>query len=593
METARGACDPAGMLVELAVRDLALLERASLTFGSGLNVITGETGAGKSLLLTALQLLLGRRARADLVRRGAARARVEGRFVLALDGYGESVVAWLREHLPETLEEGLEDGRGEESEESAGPAAELELILTRTVGRDGRSRAHVNHRPVTSRILRELAERLVEIHGQNDQQTLFDPVEQVRLLDTFGGLLDQVAGYRERRARWLAAAERLELREEGEAERLQRLDLLRFQARELEGVAGALEAREELAGERELLRHADEIARELGGTLDALSERDGAALEVLRTAEQVLDAWGARVEVLAPAASLLREALVQAEEAASAIARFLDEVEPNPPRLEEVEASLGELERLARKYRTDAAGLAERRESIGAELEQLESEGLGAEELEAELARAHDAVAQAAQRLTEARRKVRRKLEKAVAAGLAELGLERASFGVAVEVEKGAADRRRFGPYGEGRVEFLLAANPGEERGPLRTVASGGEAARILLALRSALAVEQATPTLIFDEVDAGVGGRLGPKVGTCLATLAGHHQILVVTHLPAIAALADRHLKVAKEVQGDRTRTSVEPLEGEPRVAEIADMIAGGGDEATALAEARRLLGA
>ena len=204
MDSPARACDPAGMLVELAVRDLALLERATLTFGTGLNVITGETGAGKSLLLTALQLLLGRRARADLVRRGSDRARVEGRFVLAMDGYGESVVAWLREHLPETLEEGLEEGA----------EGELELILTRTVGRDGRSRAHVNHRPVTSRILRELAERLVEIHGQNDQQKLFDPVEQIRLLDTYGGLVDQAEGYRERRSRWLAAAERLENLEE-------------------------------------------------------------------------------------------------------------------------------------------------------------------------------------------------------------------------------------------------------------------------------------------------------------------------------------------------------------------------------------------
>ena len=582
MDSPARACDPAGMLVELAVRDLALLERATLTFGTGLNVITGETGAGKSLLLTALQLLLGRRARADLVRRGSDRARVEGRFVLAMDGYGESVVAWLREHLPETLEEGLEEGA----------EGELELILTRTVGRDGRSRAHVNHRPVTSRILRELADRLVEIHGQNDQQKLFDPVEQIRLLDTYGGLVDQAEGYRERRSRWLAAAERLENLEEGEADRLQRLDLLRFQARELEEVAAAIEARDELGAERELLRHASDLARELGGTLDALSERDGAALDVLRNAERVLEAWGQRVEDLAPVAGVIREALVQAEEAAASIARFLDGVEPDPVRLEEVEGALGDLERLARKYRTDAEGLAERRKELLGELEGLEADSVDVEELEAELVRAREALAQAGVRLTEARLEARERLQAAVAERLGELGLEHATFGVGIETDTDAPPRRRFGPNGEGQVEFRLAANPGEEQGPLRQVASGGEAARILLALRGALAVEQATPTLIFDEVDAGVGGRLGPKVGACLAQLAGHHQILVVTHLPAIAALADRHLKVVKQVSGERTRTSVERLDGEPRVAEIADMIAGGGDEATALAEARRLLG-
>jgi len=573
------------MLVELAVRDLALLERASLTFGAGLNVITGETGAGKSLLLSALELLLGRRARAELVRRGAARARVEGRFVLPREGYGESVVGWLRENLPETLED-----------EEEGAGAEIELILTRTLTRDGRSRAHVNHRPVTSRILRELAERLVEIHGQHDQQSLFETAEQVRLLDSFAGLSETVAGYRERRARWLELAERLERHARGEAERLGRLDLLRFQAAELERVAAALEARLELAAEREVLRHAEDLARELGGTLDALSESEGAALDTLRRGERVLAAWAERVEALAPAAAALREAAVQSEDAAAAIARFLDGVAADPARLEEVEQALGELDALARKHRTDPAGLAARREAVLAELAALEQQEHGAEGLTAEVARARDAVAESARRLTDARRKARRKLEAAVHAGLAELGLEKASFEVALQDAAPSdggpeADRRRFGLHGEGGVEFLLAANPGEERGALRRVASGGEAARILLALRGALAVRQSTPTLVFDEVDAGVGGRLGPKVGAHLAALGGHHQILVVTHLPAIAALADRHLRVTKDVADGRTRTAVAHLCGEPRVEEIADMIAGGAAHETARAEARRLL--
>ena len=208
------------MLVELLLQDLALFERAGLDFGTGLNAVTGETGAGKSLLVDALELLLGSRAKAGMVRKGAERARVEGRFVLPLDDYGELVARWLEEHLPEALEERDDDG-------------ELELILTRTIGRDGRSRAHVNHRPVTQKLLRGLAGQLVEIHGQNEHQQLFEPAEQLRLVDAFGELGDHLAGYRERRARWLELAARLEDLEAGESERLQRLDLVRFQAAEL------------------------------------------------------------------------------------------------------------------------------------------------------------------------------------------------------------------------------------------------------------------------------------------------------------------------------------------------------------------------
>jgi len=573
------------MLVELAIQDLALIERATLTFGPGLNVITGETGAGKSLLIDALELLLGQRGRSGMVRAGASKARVEGRFVMPREGYGDLVVKWLGEHLPETLEDFEEEG-----------GAELELILTRALGRDGRSRAHVNHRPVTQRMLRELASRLVEIHGQNDHQKLFDPGEQMRLLDTFGEVGDTLAGYRERRASWLELAQKLDQFETGEAERLHRLDLLRFQAQELAQSDPSPEEKDGLTSEREVLRNAGDIGRELGGTVQELVESDGAALDVLRRAERVLADWSERITELGVPAEALREAVAHLEDAASGLVSFVDGVETDPARLEAVESRLSEFEQLERKYRTDVHGLAQRRSEIETELATLELDAEGVEALAAEVAAARESVAESARRLGRLRRGLRARLKKAVEKGLGDLGLERARFDVSFKKRPEGArdlesDRRRFGPSGCDELEFLLAANPGESPGPLRKVASGGEMARTMLALRGALAVRQSTPTLIFDEVDTGVGGRLGPRVGAHLRGLAEHHQVLCVTHLPAIAAVAHQHLRVHKEVEGERTRTHVAAIDGDVRVQEIADMIAGGASADTAQAEARRLL--
>ena len=327
---------------------------------------------------------------------------------------------------------------------------------------------------------------------------------------------------------------------------------------------------------------------------ELLAESDGAALDALRRAEGVLDRWEQRIGELTPAAVELREATAHLEEAVRAVVSFSDGVEADPARLEVVEARLGELERLERKYGTDCAGLAERRSALEDELAALESEVEGREELELATQKAHEGAAESARRLRASREKLVKKLRRAVEKGLGDLGLERACFEAAIvpNATTGAGgERRLFGADGSEHVEFLLAANPGESPQALRKIASGGEMARIMLALRGALAVTHSTPTLIFDEVDSGVGGRLGPQVGRHLAALGGHHQILCVTHLPAIAALAQRHLRVHKDVEEGRTRTHVAALEGEARVEEVADMIAGGAAHETARAEARRLL--
>ncbi|MEM8713000.1 MAG: DNA repair protein RecN, partial [Planctomycetota bacterium] len=555
------------MLVELTLQDLALFEGASLEFGPGLNAVTGETGAGKSLLVDALELLIGQRAKASMVRKGAKTARVEGRFCLPVgsalkSGYGALVAEWLTQNFPAALEEGAavltecpsaDSGLTESPSTEGQRDEELELILTRTIGPDGRSRAHINHRPVTQRLLRGLATQLVEIHGQNDHQRLFEPSEQLRLVDLFGDHFGLLATYRERRTEWLELAERLCALESEESERLQRLDLIRFQAAELEEVHPSAAEAEQLGSERALLRNASELGTELGGLLDDLVEGEGAALDVVGRAARLLTDWSARIGDLEEPAGQAGEALLQLEEATRTLAAFLDGVDVDPARLEAVEARMTLFEKLERKYGTDMAGLELRRRELQAELERIDGEGTTREDLTRRVELAREAMVKAAQKLRAARTKLAPRLKKAVESGLKDLGLERAEFAMTLVEHAGEGsqaeeelgrdgldrDRQRFQLSGTEGVELLLAANPGEDAQPLRAVASGGEAARILLALRGALAVRRSTPTLIFDEVDAGVGGRLGPKVARHLAELGAHHQVLCVTHLPSIAARA------------------------------------------------------
>ncbi len=591
------------MLSELVIENLALFQRATLAFGPGLDVITGETGAGKSLLIGALELLLGERSRGASVRKGADEARVEGRFVLSKDLAGApDVRAFLAENLPAVADDWAQIGDDDERE----------LILARTLSSEGKTRAWVNHRPVTQRLLKDLASKLVEIHGQNEHQRLLDPAEQTRLLDAFGGNDAAFDRYQVARASWSKLSTELAEFERAARERRERADLLRHQARELGAARVGADEHDELQRERARLRYANDLAREVGGALGEIAGEagggaiDGSAGQTVRRALRVLEHWEERVPELSRHADELRQSLVHFDEAAAGLEAFLARVEPSPERLEQVESRLFEIETLQKKYRTDAAGLSARRGAIETELAALDTEEHDLERLVQARSSARDDVEKAATDLTRKRRACVSKLQKAVQSSLADLGLERATFGVRIEARVPVVsispnadpaklivgvDERRFGPDGADAIEFMLAANPGEDMQPLRLVASGGETARIMLALRSALAVKQTIPTLVFDEIDSGVGGRLGPKVGAHLRTLAERHQILCVTHLPAIAALAHRHFKVSKAVAGGRTSTEVAEISGDARVEEVADMIAGGAAHATARAEAKRLL--
>ncbi len=568
------------MLSDLSIENLALFDRASIELGGGLNAITGETGAGKSLVVGAVELLLGERPRTGLVRTGAEEARVQGRFLLTRElAAAPELAACLAEFAPDVLEGWA----------ALDPAAERELILARAVGASGRTRAWIDHRPVSLRALKEVAGHLVEIHGQNDHQRLFDPAEQTRVLDAYGATTDLAERWRAARRAFEAARADLDAFDQRARERAERLDLLRFQSQELQAARMTTEEHAEILAERDRLRWAGDLARDLGGLAQSLGD-EGGALDTLRRAGRALESWTERIAELRGVETAMSEALAHAEESAQGLERFLATLEGDHGRLEEIEERLYRLDLLRKKHRTDVAGLIERAAGIAREIAQLESADETIEALQKRCDTLRAGAAALAAELAKKRGSAAARLSKQVQEHLAHLGLAQAEFSCAAA--DGKKPRIDPGAIDPPAVEFFLAANPGEPARPLRHVASGGEAARILLAVRVALALRQAIPTLIFDEIDAGVGGRLGPAVGEHLRQLGTGHQVLVVTHLPAIAALADQHFRVSKLVRGGRTHTSVARLAGDARVAEVADMIAGGAAHATARAEAQRLLG-
>ncbi len=569
------------MLTELHVRDLALIEEAELALGPGLNALSGETGAGKSLLVGALELLLGERPKggpASWIRRGAERARVEARFVVEEEALGLALREFLARELP---------GVAEAVEEAALAGEDLELILGRTLEASGRTRAHVNQRPVTLRGMAQLAGMLFEIHGQNTHQRLLDESVQRELLDVFAGLEGKATKYATLRDRWRSVARQIEDLETDRDSHEAQLELLRHSVEELSEATIESGEEQRLGEERLRLRHAEELSRELSRWIHTLSDADDSILDRTRTVERGAMVWAGRIGELKGACGELLEARLRLEEASSALLRFADGVEVDPERLEEVEARLVTIERLASKHRVPADGLGPLLEELSTRLEQSTAEREGFDGLLAERERLEGQLEKASKALVRARRKAAGPLAEALVPNLVRLGLGQARFEVAF-VERD----ERFPVGGPEAVEFRLAANPGEPAGPLGQVASGGEAARIMLALRSALAGCDAGRMLVFDEIDSGVGGRLAPEVARHLRSLGEHHQVLSVTHLPAIAAAAHRHLQVRKRVVGGRTWTGVCRLEGDARIHEVADMIAGGGSERTARAEARRLLG-
>jgi len=519
------------VLVELRVEDLGVIDAVTLEFEPGMTALTGETGAGKTLLVEALELLVGGRADPVLVRPGAAQAVVEGRFVVD----------------------------------------DEEVILARAVAAKGRSRAWVDGRMAPVSALAEAGARLVDLHGQHAHQSLLDPAAQRRALDLHGGI--DLTALVAARAQCRAVADELQALGGDERSRLREADLLRHQVAEIDSAAlGDVDEDEVLAAEEGRLAEARSLREASGAALDAL-DPDGRALDLIGGARHALAGRGP----LAPLDDRLAALQADAADIASELRRVVETWEDDPRRLEEVRRRRNLLHDLARKYGEGVAGVLAYGDEARRRLEALESVGERASLLQGELEGARARLAAAEAEVGGQRRRAAPALARAVAQRLRTLAMPRARLDVEVGDDPGD------------EVAFLLGANPGEAVLPLAKVASGGELARAMLAMR--LVVSEAPPTMVFDEVDAGVGGQAALSVGRSLAELAPDHQILVVTHLAQVAAHADHQIAVRKEAAGRRTVARVEPLGTEARVVELARMLSGQPTSATARRHAEELL--
>jgi DNA repair protein RecN (Recombination protein N) len=550
------------MLLTLSITNFAIIDRLEVEFGPGYNVLTGETGAGKSIVMDAIGLLLGDRARPELIRTGCEEATVEALFDLAGRADLQAAVA------------------------AAGFPAGDDLVLRRIVNRGGRSRAYVNGSLATLGQLQPLTEQLVAVCGQHEHQGLLAREAHLALVDRFGGHVPLLEEYRGCFLAWRETGEQLARLATAERERAQRLDLLRYQLEEIDGAQPSPGEDEALAAERLLLQNAERLAAVANGGYETLYAADGAICARLGRLAGELEGLAGIDPALGALAETLRQALYTLEDAAAQLRSHLGRISFEPGRQEEVEARLALLATLKRKYGASLATVFDHRATIEAELHQLEHAEQTRTDLEAAQLRQQMALLEAGRRLTAARHAAGRALSSAMQRELADLAMTAAQF----ELQLSALPEP--GALGLERGEFLLAPNRGEALLPLARIASGGELSRILLALKRVAPGQEQVPTLIFDEVDAGIGGATATAVGEKLRAVSRSAQVLCVTHLPQVAAGADRHFLVCKREVAGRTVAGVERLDCEARVAEMARMLGGAQVTAKALAHARELIG-
>jgi DNA repair protein RecN (Recombination protein N) len=537
------------MLTRLQIRDFAIVDQIAVEFGAGMTVLTGETGAGKSILVDAVGLVLGERGSSQLVRAGAARAEFSAEFdVSALPAVG----AWL-------AEQALDD--------------EDACLLRRVINADGRSRAFVNGNAVTMQQLKSLGEMLLDIHGQHFHQSLGRRAVQRELLDHYGEL-DALRGDTEAAfGVWQALRDRLERLRADDAGRASRIDLLRFQLQELDALNATPGEPAELQSERQRLRHSGALAEGVSRALAGLTEDDDAnVVALLAAAARSLEALVEYDDSLSAALELIESAGIQAGEAGDALQRYAETIDTDPVHRDWVEDRIAAYLALARKHRVSPDELAEHASKLRAELDELDHAEERGKELDAELAAARADYDGLAGRLSDARSAAAVDFSAAVSEAMNGLGMPGGVF--EIRIERRAAEDPRA--YGIDDIEFLISANPGQPPLPLSTVASGGELSRMSLAIQVIASDGSSIPTMIFDEVDSGVGGQVAEMVGRRLHQLGESRQVFCVTHLPQVAALADQHLRVSKVSDGKATRTNVDELGRDERIDELARMLGG-----------------
>ena len=587
------------MLQHLHIENYALIDSLDLEFRPGFNLLTGETGSGKSIVVDALELLLGEKASSEVIRSGADRARITGVFsppaLRSLGpppggsgpqgGVGGSAAPSSRSEpgrwpllLAALAESGIEVPEGED------------LVLQRDILPGGRSRAFINNQPATVGLAKTIAPFLAEVHGQNEQQELFSPSAQLQTLDRFGGLGAPAAQARERFERWKELRAKQEDLTRRRQERLRQMDLWQFQKREIEEAAittgqdmrdGSREdARLEdarLEEEKLRLAHAARIEARLSACYDLLYDSANSAVAALASAKKNLDDVSPFDAALPPLAEALLSAKVSIEDVALSVRDHLSRLDRSPGRLEEVENRLASLDRLKRKYGPTLDDVLRYFEEVSGQLRAAESDEEATRTIEHEAAEAASAFETVARELSRRRARAAKELKRAVESELQELAMQGTVFEARLAVSS-APDAWRGSGIDE--VEFQISPNPGEPLRPLARIASGGELSRIMLALETVTDARQssgsADHTLVFDEVDSGIGGRAAETVGRKLRALGQSRQVLCVTHLPQIASFAHHHFRVEKVEQNGRTVTRAEYLEGRERVTELARMLSG-----------------
>jgi len=559
------------MLRELHISNLAIISDARVDFAPGLNCFTGATGAGKSLIIGAIEILLGLRSPTDMLRKGSDEGRISGVFEIT----SKSTLA----AIGAITDAQVSDAGGE-------------VLLTRRLHASGRSSVSLNGNPITLVMLRQISEHLVDVHGQHDQQYLLKPSNQLDTLDQFGLLQPLRDEYGKIYADLRTTVNRLaELRASEDLNR-QRLELYRFQAGEIDKAELQPSEYEELSARSRVLANLEKLKREAGATHVALYEAEGSLLERLKMMAGVISELAGLDTQLGPIAGNLRDASISLEEVAFDLSRYLDRLDLDPSEIGEVDDRLNTLNRILNKYGQSVEGVIAYRAEIGAKISELEKATGDLSKFDSNIQNLRAELNVLGKKLSAERSDAANRLWPLVQKQLVELGMEKATF--RVTVEPAAGDGYLPGTFtGFDTVEFMAMTNPGQPMQPLRKIASGGEMSRIMLALKGILSQSDRVSVLVFDEIDANVGGRLGSVIGKKLRALADGQQVLCITHLPQIASYADRHLTVRKEVVGNQTTTTVRVMDGTARIEELAEMIGGQRITDTTRAQASELLDA
>ncbi|HVF89290.1 MAG TPA: DNA repair protein RecN [Blastocatellia bacterium] len=564
------------MLTLLNISNIALIDELQVEFDKGLNLLTGETGSGKSIIVDALGVLIGGRFTSDLVKAGETRAFIEGFFSVE----------------PNTALEGLLNSAGIEVDSGEGN----EILIRRELAAGGRSKIFINHQLATQSLLRDLRPFLVDIHGQGDQQTLFNPETHLELLDAYAGLASPRQEVSSLYKRWGAIRREMDDHRQDEAERFQLIDILRFQIEELERAGLVAGEDERLEEERRRLMNVEKLTTLCAESFSLIYEDNDSAISRTGAATRRVEELGEYESSFRGYLEGLESARAMLEDLAFSLRDFADKLEFSPERLAEVESRLAEISRLKRKYGGSVESALEHLARSQDRLRHIERSDEREKELRAQLQAARADYLKAARSLRQERSLAARRFEREVERSLAEVALENGRFQVQMtsltdDAQGGADAERAFSSRGIDRLEFYFSANVGESVRPLAKVASGGEASRLMLVLKTIVGASEFPRTIVFDEIDTGIGGRVSEAVGVKLKKLSETNQVFCVTHQPQIARFANAHLLVRKEVVSGRTQVLVDKLDRRARVEEIARMLTGSEITETARRHAREML--